>query len=259
MWRTLQYVSFFFLAVVLFGQAGCAGSIRSIKNKIRPEMEPVEQTHAIKDDDYLDVYNKYEGSLWVPNNSRSMFFEDNKARNINDIITVNILEQTVATRDASTSLSRKGGMKSNITKFLGSPLTFGMDNLWGKKTDAATAAERVDRPFKPELDSDSQNTYDGTGSTKRSDKLIATVTAKVTRVFPNGNLFIEGRREVTINNEKQIINLSGIIRPEDISANNIVVSTSIAEASISIYGSGVIAEKQKPGYGHRTFDFLWPF
>ena len=208
---------------------------------------------------YYYTNNPYEGSLWTPCNTRSFLFVDNKARNINDIITVKITEEADAKSDANTKVSRKGGLKSNITKFFGSTLSFGMDNLWGKNTGAATAAERVERPFKPDIETSSENSFDGKGSTARKEKLVATISAKVVNVFPNRNMFIRGEREVRINDEKQLISLSGIIRPEDINSDNIVVSSAIADAKISISGKGVVADKQDPGYGHRFIDWAWPF
>ncbi len=252
-----KFLIFFFL--MGFALSGCALNFEGLRYK-RAEVESLDEpSDEKKPDSYFQVRNPYEGSLWVPHNSRAFLFGDNKASNINDILTINIMEQADASRDSSTKLSRKDGMKSALTKFFGSDLTFGLSNLWGKDTGAATAAQRIDRPFKPEIESSTQNTYDGSGSTSTKDQLIATITAKVSDVYPNGNLFIEGRREVTINNEKQIIKLSGIVRPEDISPNNVVVSTVIADAKISIAGKGVISDKQKPGTTHRLFDFFWPF
>jgi flagellar L-ring protein precursor FlgH len=142
---------------------------------------------------------------------------------------------------------------------LGSPLDFGHENLWGKNTGAATARGRTETPFDPEIDTDSQNSFDGAGSTLRKDKILATLSAKVVDVYPNGNMLIMGNREVTLNNEKQYITLSGIIRPDDISNDNVVLSSAIADAKISLSGKGVIADKQNPGFGHRVFDFIWPF
>lgn len=208
---------------------------------------------------YIDVNNPHEGSLWSTQSRYGSLFGDTKARNINDILTVNIVETTDVSRDASTKLSSKGTTNSGITKFLGSPLTFGLDNLWGKKTGAATAAERVDRPFSPELASESENSFNGSGSTERKDKFLATLSARVINVYPNGNMLIKGNREITVNREKQHITLVGMVRPEDVSADNIVLSSAIADAKISITGKGVISEKQSPGYGSRLYEWLWPF
>ena len=76
--------------------------------------------------------------------------------------------------------------------------------------------------------------------------MTATVTAVVTQVLPNGNLVIEGSREVTVNNEQELIVLSGVVRPKDISPGNVVLSTALGNGQIAYYGSGIIAEKQRP-------------
>ncbi len=208
---------------------------------------------------YIDVNNPHEGSLWSTQSRYGSLFGDTKARNINDILTVSIVETTDVARDASTKVSSKGNTKSGISKFLGSPLSFGLDNLWGKKTGAATAAERVNRPFSPEIETESENSYNGSGSTSRKDKFLTTLSARVINVFPNGNMLIKGNREITVNREKQQITLVGLVRPEDVSADNVVLSSAIADAKISVSGKGVISEKQSPGYGTRLYDFLWPF
>lgn len=250
--------------VTLMTTQGCLST--SLLSQLLPDQREADVTdiRAVADDKpsqaYVHVPNPHEGSLWTPYNSRSFLFGDNKARTINDIVTVQISESSDASRNATTKLSRKSGMSSGISKFFGSPdLTFGLDNLWGKNTKAKTADERVEQPFQPELDATTENSFNGDGSTVRKDKFIATISAKVCEVYPNGNMLIKGNREVSINNEKQYIQLTGIIRPEDISFDNIVVSTAIADAKISISGKGVISDKQSPGFGHRAFDWIWPF
>jgi flagellar L-ring protein precursor FlgH len=101
--------------------------------------------------------------------------------------------------------------------------------------------------------------FDGNGSTSRDQSLTATVPSVVTRVYPNGNLFIKGRREVMINNEKALISVAGIIRPEDIGPQNTIISTAIAEAKIEYTGKGILADKQHPGWLIRILAWVWPF
>jgi len=263
---TPGYVILFSIIVVMIGVTlGCSSvlTLPKIKQTRSDQTYVVDSDDAIHDAPNLQHVcyprNPYEGSLWTPANSRSFLFEDNKARNVNDILTVRIMEVSDATRNATTKLSRKGGLKSSIAKLFGSPLDFGMDNIWGRKTGVDTYDERVEQPFKPEIETGSQNSFDGSGTTSRKDSLITTISVKVMQVYPNGNMFIKGKREITINNERQNIFLSGIVRPEDITADNVLVSTAIADAKISISGKGVIADKQSPGFGHRAFDFLWPY
>jgi len=88
--------------------------------------------------------------------------------------------------------------------------------------------------------------------------LIANITAKVIEVMPNGNLIVEGRKEVTIEKEKRFIILSGMVRPEDIEFDNTISSSKVADARIEYTGTGVISDKQSPGVLHRIFDWVYP-
>jgi flagellar L-ring protein precursor FlgH len=99
----------------------------------------------------------------------------------------------------------------------------------------------------------------GAGDTNRGNTLVLNVAGRVIRRLENGNLLIEGRKQVTINSEDQFIVITGIIRPEDVSANNYVDSKNIADARIVYTGSGVVAEKQNVGWGTRALDYVWPF
>jgi flagellar L-ring protein precursor FlgH len=77
--------------------------------------------------------------------------------------------------------------------------------------------------------------------------------------MPNGYLAIEGKREIYVNNEKKEILLQGVVRPRDIAYDNTISSTQIADAKVIYTGVGVVAEKQRPGWAARLFDFVWPF
>ena len=101
--------------------------------------------------------------------------------------------------------------------------------------------------------------FDGSGATSRKNSLSATITDIVRQVLPNGNLYIEGKKEVIINNERQYIIVSGIVRPEDIRPDNSVTSDQIADARIQYSGRGVLADKQRPGWLGRLLDLVWPF
>jgi flagellar L-ring protein precursor FlgH len=79
------------------------------------------------------------------------------------------------------------------------------------------------------------------------------------QVLPNNNLMIQGRRHLRINNETEVIMLTGIVRPQDIDRNNVVPSTKVAEARVTISGVGVVSDKQRVGWFQRLFDHVWPF
>ncbi len=187
----------------------------------------------------------YEGSLWQE--SKVDFYMDTKARRINDIVTIKIVENSNASQKVSTKTSRESNILAKITKFLGSPLSFGLDNFWGK-----------DKPFDPEIESSAKSSHSGSGAISGSGKVTASIAAKVIEVMPNGNLIVQGKKEVTVEKEKRLLIVSGIVRPVDIEFDNTVLSTKVADAQIEYFGKGVISDKQSPGIFHRIFDWIYP-
>ncbi len=182
--------------------------------------------------------HRSEGSLWTADQSRTFFFQDTKASHIGDIVTVRIIENAKGSKDAQTSAGRSSTLAASTSAFLGVPTN-------------TTQKLQADATF--------SDAFDGSGSTSRSGALTADITAVVTAVFPNGNMAIEGKREVLINSEKELISLAGIIRPEDIGARNTILSTFIADAKIEYSGRGVLNDKQRPGWLIRILDWIWPF
>lgn len=183
------------------------------------------------------------GSLWKQSN-RSMF-SDRKARTVGDIVTVIIAEQSSASKEATTSTDRSTSMSASIPNF------FGLENkdFWA---DNAIDLENL-------VNADFKNGFDGNGSTTRKEDLSASLTTQVVGRYPNGQLKIRGGKEVMVNNEVQIIYLTGIIRPVDITAANTVHSSKILNARISYTGKGSVSDKQKPGWAMRVLDNVWPF
>lgn len=185
------------------------------------------------------------GSLW--RQGLGDVYADRKARRLGDIVTVNIVEETSATQEASTDSTRDSGLDAAIKDVFGLPTNFGMYDFLGSR-----------QPFSPTLQGDYKRNFKGSGTTTRKGKLVATLTAKVVEVLPGGNLRIAGRRQVKVNREKQFITLEGIIRPDDISLNNMVYSTQVADAQIKYTGRGVLGDVQGPGWFARIMDWLWP-
>jgi flagellar L-ring protein precursor FlgH len=109
------------------------------------------------------------------------------------------------------------------------------------------------------LNANTSSKYDGSGSTTRTENLNATITARVIDVLSNGNLLIEGQRNIMVNHEDQIIVLEGTVRPQDISTDNIVNSAQIADARITYSGKGIVSDRQSPGWLMNIIDKVWPF
>ena len=189
-----------------------------------------------------------KGSIWPGENSRNALFQDLRAKNVGDVVTVQITEKTSAIKEASTSTSRQSTTDIGIQKFMGLPLNFGMRDFLGQGA-----------PFSPEVQATYDAGFDGTGTTKRSGELSAVIATRVTEVMGNGNLVLEGRKEILVNNEHQFIILSGIARPEDINEQNIIPSILLSDARIEYNGKGVISDEQSPGWMRRVLDNVWPF
>ena len=179
-----------------------------------------------------------DGSLWSEDRPQAFLFNDFKAGKVGDVVTIRIVENSKGNKNASTKTAKDSSISASISSLLG----MSSNNL----SSASVGAETSEK-------------HDGTGSTSRSSELSAVITAKVIDMMPNGNLIIDGRREVVVNNETQLISINGIVRPEDIGPNNTVLSTYIADAKITYTGSGVIGDKQRVGWLVRIIDFIWPF
>ncbi len=181
------------------------------------------------------------GSLW-PADDHVFFYADKKALRVGDIITVRIVESAEASNSADTDLSRSSAAKAGLSTFFGRKKILGLFNLGDEL-----------------LNSSAENSHKGAGSTTRTGQLTATMTAVVREVLPNGNLVIQGTRDLLVNHEQQFITLTGIVRPQDVSRDNVVFSSQLADANITIGGLGVVGDKQRSGWGTWIFDFIWPF
>ena len=180
-------------------------------------------------------------------------FQYLRARKVGDLVTVNIVETSKASKKATTSSSRDSSITAGITNLLGYETKMQKSLLPGKYKFPDAFNNKV--MFKASM----ENAFDGSGSTTRDETMSASITAKVIETYPNGNLLIEGTRQVQVNNETQFITLTGIIRSSDISPDNTVLSSYIADAKITYTGSGAVSDKQRPGWLMRIIDYVWPF
>jgi flagellar L-ring protein FlgH len=229
----MKKLIFILLTILLF--SSCAA----------PQKPPVAIREPLEEIETDDEEKNEPGSLWRENN-HSMF-ADRKARDVGDIVTVIISEKASASKEATTSTSRKSNMSASIPNF------FGLENdkIW------ATSHNPID--LENLVKADFSNGFDGNGTTTRKEDLSAFLTTQVVGRYPNGQLKIRGGKEVMVNNEVQIIYLTGIVRPVDITSANTVNSTKILNARISYTGKGAISDKQEPGWAMRMLDYVWPF
>lgn len=230
-------------SVFLF--AGCAGSLQ--KNDYREPMTSPPTAQPVRViTPRAPADPTMAAGLWRNATYRNSF-QDLRAHKVGDLITVNIVETSKANKKATTKTGRTSSINAGISNLMG----------WEGKIGKIGVPGEFDNEtmFKASMEND----FDGTGETTRNETMTASVTARVLEVTQNGNLFIKGSRKIQVNNEAQYITLSGLVRPADISPDNTVLSSYIAEASIEYTGSGAVSDKQKPGWLMRAVDYVWPF
>jgi len=172
-------------------------------------------------------------------------FEDTRARRLGDIVTVLISESADASDEASTNASQKSSYAAGISSFF----------------SAMARLQQANPNLDPEalVDALRESEFMGRGATTRKGKLRATLSARVKKVLPNGDLYIEGHKVVMINSEESHFYMSGVARPVDINTENAIVSSVLADVQLEYTGRGMISDKQEPGWFTRMLDWLWPF
>ncbi len=168
-------------------------------------------------------------------------FSDAKALNVGDIVTIRVYENLRGSGSTDTKSSRSNSMD----------LSFPTPTVMGKKV--------VKKEPIFGLNQKSSNTFKGKGGTNRSARLIATITARVVKKYPNGNLFIQGEKVVKINDDTQILRISGIVDPQYIQADNSVDSGRISDMYVEYNGKGFMTQTQRPGWLANFLMKIWPF
>lgn len=183
-------------------------------------------------------------SLWRAG-SRS-FFNDQRASRVGDILTVNIEIDDKAELSNQSSRQRSSSTDAGVTHFFGLEQTAG--RLFGQGFDPAHMVGGA-----------GTSDQSGQGAINRKEKIQLTVAAVIVDRLPNGNLVIAGRQDVMINAELRQLTVSGVVRPEDISPENTINHTQIAEARISYGGQGQLSAVQRPSWGQRIADAVSPW
>ncbi|MBI4686803.1 MAG: flagellar basal body L-ring protein FlgH [Nitrospirae bacterium] len=224
---------------LLFLLSSCATS---------PELPPPPPKYVYQEERALQPS---KNSLWYETAS---LYEDMRARRLNDIVTILVDESIAGSGKADTNTDKDSSADYGISDLFGMNNDFNLHNVIGLK-DMYKGAN----VFSPTIKGSGKSEFKGSGETNREGKLTGKITAKVVEVMPNGNLVLESRKEITINREKQILVLRGMIRPEDVNMDNTVLSSKVADAAIFFVGDGVIHDKQGPGWLVRVLDRVWPF
>ena len=180
------------------------------------------------------------GSLWSPTSRLQDVTRDLKATQVDDVVTVLVSESTSAVSTGATKTARTSATQNSITALAGLTKTTG--------------------PWANLLNLGGTTTLDGSGTTSRTTTLTTNLTARVTHVLPNGYLVVEGTKLLGINNERQIITVRGVVRPEDLNAANSIPSNLLGDLEVQVNGKGVVNDAVKrPNILYRLLLGLMPF
>ncbi len=178
-------------------------------------------------------------------------FEDAKARHVGDIITVVLQESTSASKSAKTSTDKTQETAIASPTILGASPTFNVPGI-------VPLSSNRNNTLAAELSS--SNAFEGEGDSSQSNSLSGNITVTIADVLPNGNLVIRGEKWLTLNKGEEFIQISGLVRPQDVSTANTVLSTQIADARITYSGKGFLADANEMGWMARFFNSpIWPF
>jgi flagellar L-ring protein FlgH len=182
-------------------------------------------------------------SLWKEGAAHSMV-ADKRAAQVGDILTIIVQENNTASKDQNTRTSKESGLNAAIETFLYSPDASKLLTHNGKM---------------PAIKLNSKQNFEGGGRISNAEKVTARIAVRVVDVLPNKNLVIEGTRQIAFSGETQDAILRGVVRTEDIAANNTVFSYNVADATIKYVSKGTVTDNQRKGWFTKIWEKVTPF
>jgi len=182
-------------------------------------------------------------------------FSDRKAMHVNDLVTVVISETANSSNTGAKALSEAD------TSALGGGIfsTGGASTGTGASGTTKNAIGALNASTNAGFNTNSTSSYAGSGSATKNATFTTTVSARVVKILKNGNYFIAGKREILVDDQKQIIQISGVIRPYDIDQFNKINSSSVSDAKILYITEGDMDRATKQGWGTKLVQAIWPF
>ena len=209
------------IAIVLLSTLLWGGDDKGKKKKPQPQPSALDKyiEEAMHSADTFKPESS--GSLWVPSGPLGDLASDVRSRNVNDLVSIQVVENVSAVSGGNLASSRTSSLSANITQLAGikSP-TGALANLLGASSGSALT---------------------GTGATTRTSTITTTLAARVTHVLPNGYLVLEATKDIQVNSEKQVVTVRGVARPADL-ANNTVLSSNLAQLEVQVNGKGVVGD-----------------
>ena len=227
---------------------GCGSLTRLSEVGRPPSMTPT--SDPTKDPSWRPVSMPMPKLEATPNEANALwrsgsraFFKDQRAAQVGDIVTILVSMNDTANVKNATTTSRTSAETGSLAGF------FGMESLLPK---TVTDPSKI-------LDLGSTNNNGGSGQIQRTDAVTIRLAGVVTQVLPNGNLVVAARQEFRVNHELRELQVTGVIRPQDIASNNTVNHDRMAEARIAYGGRGELNDVQHARWGQQLMDILLPF
>lgn len=204
------------------------------------------------------------GSLYSQAAQPSYLYEDNRARRIGDVVMVNVTEKSNAKNKSKTKSNGKNTMDIGVNNYFQSatmdpfPGSKALRSATGMDLGALAGMKGVNGST-PMVNTSRNDQFDSDGETSRESTVTYTIGCRIVNILPGGVMQVEGARQVRVNDDTQIMVVRGLLRPMDVGPDNAVPSTALAEAQIDMFGTGVLADRQKPGWLSRILDNIWPF
>lgn len=211
------------------------------KKKGQPTLTVVEVQDVPPVPPAVEVQKPANGSLFTDNSSNGNLLRDFKARQVGDLVFVDVVEASTATVSSGANRSRDSGNLGGIVPLLGAI------PIGGVQAAAPVVGELGKRK------------YQGKGDTERTSKVNARITARVIAVLPNGDMRIEAVKLVKINKETEQIAVTGIVRPNDLGSDNSIQTILIGDLRVEFNGKGIASADNAPGWLFRLFDKISPF
>ncbi len=231
---------------VLILLVGCS---TYVENKIAEDFTPIHEEISFEEKD-----STIDGAIYDEKSS-GFFASDRRAKNIGDILTVTLNESLSASKSTTNTTSKADTFGVTLPPiFSNGAATKSVANQFDNKLGIGNGS--VDST---DFAAGANQSFSGAGTAAQSNTLSGSMTVTVVRVYPNGNLEIKGQKKLVLNDGSEYLRLSGIVRPEDISASNTISSSNVADAKITYTNSGVYAVSTKPGWLSKIFREITPF
>ncbi|QEW07747.1 flagellar basal body L-ring protein FlgH [Nitrincola iocasae] len=220
------------LSLVTAGLLVLAGCVNKAPKPDNPYYAPVQMPS-------FETPKPINGAIYHASTSRDIY-SDGRAHRVGDIITINLSETTQSSKQSSTSIDKSTDINLPVPNVMGQPLTIG-----GRELSAGVSGETE---------------FEGDSSSKMSNQLSGNITVTVQEIYPNGVMLVRGEKWLTLNQGDEYIRISGLVRPQDITADNSLDSTRLADARITYSGTGATADANVMGWLGRFFiSALMPF